>query len=242
MTLSRSSLIRFDTIATKTSKLLIRPQSSSSSPTSSLRSKPPVVPTSPIFSRREKRKLRVSYPRPDVSPKVLCPSPTPMFVNRVTMADGSVFHLTTSSPRPSISLVRDLSNHPLWNPSLEREVADEDQSGRMGRFARRYGRSKKEQLVQEKEVEEELVSTIAKEARAKAGTDSEVRRDETRNLESSQIESKRVANKASIEEQGFGTDDLDWISGDSINSFYGVGDAKNVKGLKKPAKAPNPKK
>lgn len=38
-------------------------------------------------------------------------------------------------------LTRDPTNHPLWNPSMERTggASDEDESGRLGRFRRRFG-------------------------------------------------------------------------------------------------------
>lgn len=38
-------------------------------------------------------------------------------------------------------LTRDPTNHPLWNPGLERRAGgeDEDESGRLGRFRRRFG-------------------------------------------------------------------------------------------------------
>ncbi|EGF99802.1 uncharacterized protein MELLADRAFT_112422 [Melampsora larici-populina 98AG31] len=97
-----------------------------------------VYPTAPIFNRREKRKLRIAYPRPDRSPSILYPQTPARFPNKVTLADGSSITMVTSSPKSNHTLVRDVTNHPLWNPSLAREVADADQSGRVGRFTRRY--------------------------------------------------------------------------------------------------------
>jgi hypothetical protein len=42
-----------------------------------------VQPMAPIFNRREKKKLRNAFPRPDKSPQVLHPTLPPSFVNRV---------------------------------------------------------------------------------------------------------------------------------------------------------------
>jgi len=64
----------------------------------------------------------------------------PKFPQLVIRSDGSTFTHHTTSPRSHITLTRDLSNHPLWNPSLMSESeADEDASaGRLGRFRRRF--------------------------------------------------------------------------------------------------------
>lgn len=171
-----------------------------------------VQPTAPIFNRREKRKLRNVFPRPDKRPQALYPPLPESFINRVTMADGSSFIMTTRSPRPSISLARDVTNHPLWNPSLAREVADQDQSGRMGRFARRYAGPK---------IDASPATQLGSETDSQPPT------------EAHQLEQQKSLNKTSFEKQGFGLEDLEWMSGESNQSFYGLGSAKNIKGLKK---------
>ncbi|KAH9462268.1 hypothetical protein MJO28_002944 [Puccinia striiformis f. sp. tritici] len=182
-----------------------------------------VQPMAPIFNRREKKKLRNSFPRPDKSPQVLHPALPPSFVNRVTMADGSSFYLTTRSPRPSIALARDVTNHPLWNPSLAREVADQDQSGRMGRFARRYGGPKLDPTASQESTES-----------LESQSDPQSTEQETQN-QASQPKQPEVVNQSqsALDKHGFGVDDLQWISGESKQSFYGVGNARNIRGMKK---------
>ncbi|POW09876.1 hypothetical protein PSTT_06534 [Puccinia striiformis] len=154
-----------------------------------------VQPMAPIFNRREKKKLRNSFPRPDKSPQVLHPALPPSFVNRVTMADGSSFYLTTRSPRPSIALARDVTNHPLWNPSLAREESTES---------------------------------------LESQSDPQSTEQETQN-QASQPKQPEVVNQSqsALDKHGFGVDDLQWISGESKQSFYGVGNARNIRGMKK---------
>ena len=55
------------------------------------------------------------------------------------MADGSVVTTRTTAPRGTLPLVRDITNHPLWDfPGTE--MGDSlDQSGRLAAFARRFG-------------------------------------------------------------------------------------------------------
>lgn len=69
------------------------------------------------------------------------PRPAPHFPQTVLLSDGSSIQLTTTSPRSSVRLTRDPTNHPLWNPSMEksRGASDEDESGRLGRFRKRFG-------------------------------------------------------------------------------------------------------
>lgn len=68
------------------------------------------------------------------------PRPVPQFPQRVLLADGSSIQLTTTSPRHLMRLTRDYTNHPLWNPTMgHRTDADtEDDTGRLGRFRRRF--------------------------------------------------------------------------------------------------------
>jgi hypothetical protein len=72
------------------------------------------------------------------------PNPVvPQFPQRVLRADGSSFTHWTTSPRSAVRLTRDVSNHPVWNPSeaLSGEMEEEAgrTTGRLGRFARRFG-------------------------------------------------------------------------------------------------------
>lgn len=69
------------------------------------------------------------------------PRPVPQFPQTTLLSDGSSIQLTTTSPRSMLRLTRDPTNHPLWNPSMERKggAGDEDESGRLGRFRRRFG-------------------------------------------------------------------------------------------------------
>jgi ribosomal protein L31 len=69
------------------------------------------------------------------------PRPAPHFPQTVLLSDGSSIQLTTTSPRSSVRLTRDPTNHPLWNPSMNKKggMSDEDESGRLGRFRRRFG-------------------------------------------------------------------------------------------------------
>ena len=138
------------------------------------------------------------------------------------MADGSSFYVTTRSPRSTITLARDVTNHPLWNPSLAREVADQDQSGRMGRFARRYGGNKGDNTI--------------------AATSADVSDPSTTNADPSPSSTPAHnlphvinQNQTNLNKNGFGVEDLEWMSGESNQSFYGIGNAKNIKGLKKPS-------
>lgn len=69
------------------------------------------------------------------------PRPVPRFPGITILADGSSIQLTTTSPRHLNRLTRDPTNHPLWNPGMGgRSDADaEDDTGRLGRFRRRFG-------------------------------------------------------------------------------------------------------
>lgn len=76
-------------------------------------------------------------PRDDTAP---LPRPVPRFPGIVILADGSSVRLTTTSPRYVTRMARDYTNHPLWNPMMDRrtDTTDED-VGRLGRFRRRFG-------------------------------------------------------------------------------------------------------
>lgn len=68
------------------------------------------------------------------------PRPVPKFTSTTILADGSSIQLATTSPRRLTRLTRDPTNHPLWNPGQERQFGGDagDDSGRLGRFRRRF--------------------------------------------------------------------------------------------------------
>lgn len=68
------------------------------------------------------------------------PRTVPQFSSTTILADGSSIQRTTTSPRRIVRLTRDPTNHPLWNPRQERKVGGDgdDDSGRLGRFRRRF--------------------------------------------------------------------------------------------------------
>jgi len=67
------------------------------------------------------------------------PRPVPTFPSTVLLSDGSSIQLSTTSPRSMVKLTRDPTNHPLWNPGMERRAGgDDDESGRLGRFRKRF--------------------------------------------------------------------------------------------------------
>ncbi|KAH7927018.1 hypothetical protein BV22DRAFT_1061762 [Leucogyrophana mollusca] len=82
--------------------------------------------------------------RPNKLPNPLVPH----FVQRVYRADGSSFTHWTTSPRSRIRLTRDTTNNPLWNATARLsgsvsggvEEEEEEGTGRMGRFRRRFGK------------------------------------------------------------------------------------------------------
>lgn len=68
------------------------------------------------------------------------PRPVPHFGTLTVLSDGSTIQLHTTSPRGVTRLTRDPTNHPLWNPKADRRGAgDEDESGRLARFRRKFG-------------------------------------------------------------------------------------------------------
>ncbi len=66
----------------------------------------------------------------------------PHFPSTTILSDGSSIQMYTTSPRHVTKLTRDVTNHPLWNPAMERRggVGDgsEEEAGRLGRFRRRF--------------------------------------------------------------------------------------------------------
>ncbi|WFD34288.1 hypothetical protein MCUN1_001127 [Malassezia cuniculi] len=72
------------------------------------------------------------------------PRPVPRFPAVVILADGSSIQMTTTSPRHLSRLTRDPTNHPLWNPAMSgrSEGESEDDTGRLGRFRRRFADEK----------------------------------------------------------------------------------------------------
>lgn len=120
-----------------------------------------------------------------------------------------------------MSLVKDITNHPLWNPSLTREIAEFDASGRGGRFARRFAR-----------LEENVVAaaTAPEAPKAVKKVAEEAMKVEEKKLEEVK---KEEAPKAKGLPGGYTFDDLDWMSGDTLQSESGMGNATNIRGLKK---------
>lgn len=77
------------------------------------------------------------------------PRPVPHFGTLTVLSDGSTIQLHTTSPRGVTRLTRDPTNHPLWNPKSEgRGAGDEDESGRMARFRRRFGGAEEPAVAQ----------------------------------------------------------------------------------------------
>ncbi|EGO03054.1 hypothetical protein SERLA73DRAFT_131539 [Serpula lacrymans var. lacrymans S7.3] len=82
--------------------------------------------------------------RPNKLPNPLVPH----FPQRVYRADGSSFTHWTTSPRSRIRLTRDTTNNPLYHATARLaaqglggiEEEEEEGTGRMGRFRRRFGR------------------------------------------------------------------------------------------------------
>lgn len=68
------------------------------------------------------------------------PRPVARFPGIVILADGSSVRMTTTSPRYMTKMTRDYTNHPLWNPMMARrtDAGADDDSGRLGRFRRRF--------------------------------------------------------------------------------------------------------
>ncbi|KAJ1032301.1 hypothetical protein NDA18_001790 [Ustilago nuda] len=80
------------------------------------------------------------------------PRPVPKFSSTTILADGSSIQLATTSPRRLTRLTRDPTNHPLWNPAQERKIGGDadDDSGRLGRFRRRFQEAEAEAAAGEK--------------------------------------------------------------------------------------------
>jgi hypothetical protein len=94
----------------------------------------------------------------------------------------------------------------------------------MGRFARRYGGSK---------VENTMAATSAddmSDPSTSSNPDPSSSPTPTQNQPINQ-------NQTNLNKNGFGVEDLEWMSGESNQSFYGIGNAKNIKGLKKSSTA-----
>jgi len=54
------------------------------------------------------------------------------------MTDGSTYTHWLTSPRSVVRLTRDVNNNPLWRPGSEGADQLEDETGRLGRFRRRF--------------------------------------------------------------------------------------------------------
>ncbi|CAD6587919.1 MAG: hypothetical protein CYPHOPRED_004171, partial [Cyphobasidiales sp. Tagirdzhanova-0007] len=64
------------------------------------------------------------------------------FESRVSLPNDRYMTIYSPTPRPNIAISRDTSNHPLWafpSTSASGQQGGDDDGGRMGRFARKYG-------------------------------------------------------------------------------------------------------
>jgi len=77
------------------------------------------------------------------------PRPVARFPGIVILADGSSVRMTTTSPRYMSKMTRDYTNHPLWNPTMSRrtDAGADDDSGRLGRFRRRFAEEQAAQVT-----------------------------------------------------------------------------------------------
>lgn len=108
------------------STALRRAPASSPTPYLSLQARSKSTSTSP-YGKSHRQRLP-SLPRPTVA----------LFPQLVVMTDGSTYTHYTTSPRSVMRLTRDVNNNPLYRPGNEGEDQLEDETGRMGRFKRRF--------------------------------------------------------------------------------------------------------
>jgi len=95
------------------------------------------VKSFPICSRL---KSTSPYGRSHLKRAPSLPQPVvPHFPQTVVLTDGSTYTRWSTSPRGTIRLTRDVNNNPLWSPGQEGLEGLEDETGRMGRFRRRFG-------------------------------------------------------------------------------------------------------
>ncbi|PWN37355.1 uncharacterized protein FA14DRAFT_141519 [Meira miltonrushii] len=96
--------------------------------------------TSAILAAKNIEKSKDSKPSEELWANSTIPRPVPHFGTLTVLSDGSTIQLHTTSPRGVTRLTRDPTNHPLWNPKSDaRGAGDEDESGRMARFRRKFG-------------------------------------------------------------------------------------------------------
>lgn len=108
--------------------------------TSSIASCSRAFSTSAILGARDTGKPTTTKEEQVLWAASTIPRPVPHFGTLTILSDGSTIQLHTTSPRGINRLTRDPTNHPLWNPKADRRGAgDEDESGRMARFRRRFG-------------------------------------------------------------------------------------------------------
>jgi hypothetical protein len=55
------------------------------------------------------------------------------------MSNSSTLRIYTPTPRPELILTKDVFNSPLWQFRADAKGDELDSSGRLGRFARRFG-------------------------------------------------------------------------------------------------------
>ncbi|RPB23821.1 hypothetical protein L211DRAFT_745830, partial [Terfezia boudieri ATCC MYA-4762] len=81
----------------------------------------------------------------------------PMLLPQVIiLSDGSAYGQISTSPRGVVRSTKDVRNHPMWNPTLQKLMdVEEDEAGRLQAFRERYGRGWDNAEMREKEREEE---------------------------------------------------------------------------------------
>ena len=97
---------------------------------------------------------------------------------QVSLPNERTLTLYSTCPRPNIAVSRDVSNHPLWGyastlPSGSGSGAsapqDEEQAGRMGRFARRFGGGGQSRPAPQQQQEEPSISPAQERAAVQMG-------------------------------------------------------------------------
>ncbi|KAK9898435.1 hypothetical protein P389DRAFT_166939 [Cystobasidium minutum MCA 4210] len=127
-TSARSSLSKTTTHTTTATR-----SASTSSTSSTHRIQPRQRWLMPDFQARKKA---ADLPRPKAQ----------KFENKLNLPDGSVASIYTTSPRPNIAITKDTTNHSLWafksdvgGANAAGGMSQEDDGGRLGRFARKFG-------------------------------------------------------------------------------------------------------
>src|SRR5258708_38414270 len=92
------------------------------------------------FPIRSRFKSTSPYGRSHMKRAPSLPQPVvAQFPQTAVLTDGSTYTRWSTSPRSVIRLTRDVNNNPLWSPGQEGLEGLDDETGRMGRFRRRFG-------------------------------------------------------------------------------------------------------